>query len=105
MKHLKIFEGYSPKSRFPSIAVFLAIPADNDSMKTSYLKEKSGKSGDVNNSMVNADYVVRGIGSLLSEIEEAGLDARYSGAIKKAKAALIPAVMKTKEYQLPKEIE
>ena len=103
MKHLELFEGYSPKGRFPSIAVFLAIPADNDSMKTSYLKKK--RKNDVNNSMVHADYVVRGIGSLLSEIEEAGLDARYSGAIKKAKAALMPAVMKTKEYQLPKEIE
>ena len=102
MKHLKLFEGYTPKGRFPSIGVFLAIPADNASLQTSYLKERSGKSGDSENSMTHADYVVRGIGSLLSHIEEAGLDARYNGAITKAMTALKPAIAKTKEYQFPK---
>jgi hypothetical protein len=102
MKHIKLFEGYTPKGRFPSISVFLAIPADNSSLQSSYLKERSGKSGDSENSMTKADYVVRGIGSLLSDIEEAGLDARYNGAIGKAMAALKPAIAKTKEYQSPK---
>jgi hypothetical protein len=102
MKHIKIFEGYTPKSRWSTIAVFLAIPADNASLQTSYLKERTGKPGDSENSMTKADYMVRGIGSLLSAIEEAGLDARYNGAITKAMTALKPAIAKTKEYQLPK---
>jgi hypothetical protein len=102
MKHIKLFEGYIPKSRWSTIGLFLAIPADSPSLQSAYLKERSGKSGDSENSMIKADYMVRGIDSLLSAIEEAGLDARYNGAIGKAIAALKPAIMKTREYQSPK---
>jgi hypothetical protein len=102
MKHIELFEGYiGYKGRFPSIAAYFSIPADNTSLQTSYLKERSGKQVDRENSMTKSDYIVRGIGSLLSDIDAAGLDARYNGAIKKAIAALKPAITKTKEYQLP----
>jgi len=92
MKHLEIFEGYtgSKNLRFPSIIQFLSIPADNASAKAAYIKKNSGKG----NSMIESDYIVRGIHSLLSEIKEAGLDSRYAGAIGKAMNDLKPALKK-----------
>ena len=95
MKHLEIFEGYtgSKKVRFPSIIQFLSIPADNASALTAYIKKNRGDAG----SMIESDYIVRGIHSMLSEIKEAGLDSRYAGAIEKAMAALKPALKKSEE--------
>ena len=104
MKHVKLFEGmYQGTGRFPSVREYFSIDADNTPAQVAFVKKKSDSPNDLDNQMINADYIVRGANSLLSGIDEAGLDSRYGGAIKEAMEALKPALAKIREYKLPVE--
>jgi hypothetical protein len=99
MEHISLFEDFKFEGRYPTIPELLLLTSKNDPAKASaFIKKTTG-----NGQQINGDFIVRGVYELLQELDKAGLDSRYDGAIKKTIESLKPGVAKTKGFQKPKQ--